>query len=492
MQKRINLKRIHSVELLLLGGRVSAALANQVRVEQTRWELDRLRDRIAAWVRRRRGLDRLGQYQTQLLALETALLGCLDGVEAALDTIDGSRPLGEVYADCRAADRRLALVGRVWEWFRSKFDQRDDPTLGPVLAAADEVVWSCYAEVFRNAAQMSGREVPSGPAPLPYIEPSYAPRAVVRDEPPAELRADAGDAVLREFLARLPIPVVGLPSACVEAPWWLVLLGHEVGHQVQSDLVPDWGLVAEFGTLLADAAGDEAAGRWRRWAAEVFADLCLLCCAGPWAVWAMVELELTDDRAMLAGNRARYPSPVARLELLAVAAGSLGLDGRAGLRGLDPRSLAAGGDGALLEHAAEDVALAARMAAAALGHRLGGLGTFAELYAFDAGDFRQGGAVDGWAWALRRPGLLFPEQSLRAARLLVCGAIAAWSQVASNPDAAERSDARAGLREALLPMLAQSREEATRAAEPSTLPDLGNLTQDLTKLLLERVRDRPG
>jgi hypothetical protein len=468
---------------------MSDRLAGRVRIEQTLDELDRLRSRIAGWVERRRGLDSLGQYRSQLAALETGLLGSLKGVAAGLDGIDAGRPTGEVYADCRAADRRLVLVGRVLEWFRSKFDQRDDPALAPVLAAADEVVWSCYAEVFRNAAEFSDGKVARGPAPLPYLEPEYAPRAVPRDEPPPELRADADDVILHEYLGRLPVPVVGLPIACIESPWCLVLLGHEVGHQVQADLVPDWGLVDEFGSLLATTANAEAAARrWRRWGSEVFADLCLVCSAGPWAVWAVTELELADQPTMLATNRPRYPSPVARLELLATAAEAVGLDGRAGLRGLDPRALAAGAGGVV----AEDVGLASPMAAAALGHQLGGLGSLTELYAFDADDFRPGGSVDGWTEALRTPALLFPEPSLRAARLLAAAATAAWGELASVPDAVQRAEARASLREALLPTIAQSREEATRATEPSALPDPARIGEDLAMLLMERVPDRPS
>jgi hypothetical protein len=467
---------------------MSDGQSKRIRIEQTRQEVDRLCRQVAEWARRRHARDPLGQYRTQLATLQTILTECLKGVRSMVEEIDGAHPTGEVYAACGAADRRLALVGRVFDWFRAKFDQRDDPDLRPVLAAADEVVWSCYAEVFRNAERLAGRTVRPGPAPLAYLEPEYAPRALPRDQPPPELRPDATDPVFRELLTRLPVPVIGVPMGAAEAPWWLVLLGHEVGHHVQNDLVPDWGLVEEFGRLLEAAArdgsagNDQAATRWRRWAGEVFADICLACSAGPWGVWVVVELELTDDRAMVASNRARYPSPVARLGLLAEVAGTLGLDGRVALREVEPEKLAAGDP-----TATADLDLTSGLAVAALGHSLGGLGTFGELYAFDPNDYRPGGTVDHWARALRSPALLFPEPTLRAARLIASGGIAAWSEVAALPDLGERAEAREALRDGLLGVLAQSREEDTRAADPSGLPDPIRLGQELARHLIERI-----
>lgn len=475
----------------------SDRLANQVRIEQARQELDSLGGQIADWARQRREKDRVQQYHTQLGVLRTALVGCLRGLRAGLDRIDDTRPTGEVYADCRAYDRRLALVGRMWEYFKSKFDQRDDARLGPVLAAADEVVWSCYAEVFRNAAYRSGGELAPGPAPLPYIEPEYAPRAITRGEPPVQLRVDASDDALGEYLRHLPIPVVGLPPACVNSPWWLVFLGHEVGHHLQNDLVANWGLLDSFGRLLRataldgeGATGEAAAERWQRWGSEVFADICSVCSAGTWAVWAMVELELADDPTMLASNRPRYPSPVVRLELLAQVADALGLDGQAGLRGVSPADLAARATGRARPTLQEDLELVPRIVAAAMSQPLMGVCTFEQLYSWDAKEFLPGGRVDGWAHALRVPGLLFPERSLRAARLVAAGAVAAWAEVARMPDGAGRAAEQVSLKQNLLSVLAQSREEGTRAASTELVPQAQRIGERLAGLLLEKIPDR--
>jgi hypothetical protein len=58
----------------------SDRLANQVRIEQARQELDSLGGQIADWARQRREKDRVQQYHTQLGVLRTALVGCLRGL----------------------------------------------------------------------------------------------------------------------------------------------------------------------------------------------------------------------------------------------------------------------------------------------------------------------------------------------------------------------------------------------------------------------------
>jgi hypothetical protein len=294
-----------------------------------------------------------------------------------------------------------------------------------------------------------------------------------------------------QFVDRIPFPVIGLPLTWVEAPWWLLLLSHEVGHYLQFDLVPDYGLVQEFRELVETAAGPaDRQVRWGAWSKEIFADLCLLCTGGPWGIWSLVEQTLADESAMLTADGA-FPQPVARLELMAAAAAELGVDGHAGLRGIDPRRLANDAGGA----ATLDVTVAPWIAMHAVGHRLGGLGTFAELFAFDPSDFRPGGSVHRWARALRAPGSFVRESPVRSARVIACGGVAAWSEVAAIADAAEREDARAMLREALLHELIQDREDAggaTRAAEPSAVPDPSNLVTARSPILLESFKTSCG
>ena len=468
-------------------------LTKRVRIEESYRALRGLQGQIAAWADRRQRQDVLDQYRAHVSVLKDFLLAVLDDLAAELDGIDSGRPVGEVYTECRRADDRLGLVERLWVWFRAMFDQRDDPVFGPLLAAANEVVWSCYAGVFDRAAAISGREVPRGLVPLPYIEFRSAPVATPQDLAPWDLRPPRGDDFVSQLADRIPLPLIGLPLTWVEAPWWLLLLSHEVGHRLQLDLVPEYGLVQEFREQVEATPGPfpaERRARWGAWSQEIFADLCLLCTGGPWGIWTVVEQVLADERTMLT-ERGAFPQPVARLELLATAATELGVDGHAGLRGVDPRRLATDAGGA----ATVDVAVAPWIAAQAVSHRLGGLGTFAELFAFDSSDFRPGGSVQWWARALRAPGSFIRKQSARSGRVIACGAVAAWSEVAAIADAAEREDARAMLREALLHELIQGQEAAegaTRAAEPSAVPDPSYLVTELRQLMLAEFSQLGG
>jgi hypothetical protein len=460
-------------------------LTNRVRIEESHQAVSGLQGQIEGWADRRRRLDVLHQYRAHVNVLESVLLPVLKALAAALDRIDSARPVGEVYLECRRTENRLALVGRIWEWVRAKFDQRDDPLFGPLLAAADEVIWSCYAGVFDNAMVASGREIHRGLVPLPYIEFRSFPMTIPPHLGPPDLRLPKDDEIMGQFLEQLPLPFIGLPRAWVEAPWWLLLLGHEVGHQIQFDLVPELGLVEEFAELMgatATGGGDAAAPRWRQWSREIFADLCLLCTCGQWGIWCMTEQVLADERLMLAGSDF-IPPAVTRLALLTTAATKLGVDGHAGLRGIDPVRLAADSDSAVIL----DLALVPPIATSALDHRLGGLGSFTELFAFDPSDFQPGGSVHRWAKALRTPGSFISESPVRSGRLIACGAVAAWSEVAAITDAAERKNARAMLREALLHELTQNQkvvQGATRATEPSAVTDLSHLVMELRQLTL--------
>lgn len=482
---------------------MASRLTNQVRIEQTRSELDHLQKEIGDWLENCRKKDKLQQYHTQLNVLEKALDGSLGGLRSALDSVADDQLSGEVYASCRAYDKRLVLVQRVWAYFRSKFDQRDDPYLKQVLAAADEVVWSCYAEVFKNASFHSQREVSRGPAPLPYIEPQYSPQAIPRDEPPPDLKSDNNDDLLYEYLKRLPIPIVSLPPVCAEEPWWLIYLGHEVGHHLQYDLMPNLGLIDNFGQLLQETALSDpdpkcdagGAQRWRSWGKEIFADICSVCSMGPWAVRAMVELELADDRTMLKRNKPRYPSSVVRLDLLAHVADVLGLDGRAALGGNVQLEKLVNGpplmeDNRDLRQAiAEDLKMIPKIVDIVMKKSLVDLGRFKDFYDWNVADFRPGGSVYNWAQDLRNPANLYPEKSLRAARMLISGAVAAWTEVAAIDDATKRQEAREQLAKSLLPVLAESREEGTRATEPIAEPEITNLGDQLTQMLLQTIPD---
>ena len=301
---------------------MSGDLLRQVRIEQSCRRLDRLAAAADEWIGQRHKEDVTGQHATQLDVLRTAVVGPLAELRTVADGLSAVCATGRVYAACRTSDTRAELVRRVFTYYQGKLDQRHDKSLEPVLRAADEVVWSCWAEPFRNAIYRDPA-MTMRPAPLPYIESQYSPAAVPRDDPPADLVAERDDPVLVRYLERLPIPLIALPAVCADDPWWLAYAGHEVGHHLQHDLAENWSLVKAFGSLAeaaSRAAGDADPARWRTWSAEIFADICSVYAMGPAAVYGIVQLELDDADKMMRG-KAKYPPPLVRLGLMAAVAG---------------------------------------------------------------------------------------------------------------------------------------------------------------------------
>ena len=456
---------------------MNGALLREVRIEQSCRRLDRLREAAGEWIGRWRGDDAKGQYATQLDVLRLAVVDPLAELRTMAGGLSAADDTGRVFAACRTSDTRAELIRRVFAYYQEKLDQRRDRSLGPVLRAADEVVWSCWAEPFRNARHRDPA-LAMRPAPLPYIEAQYSPAAVPRDDPPAGLTAERDDPVLIAYLERLPIPVIALPAVCADDPWWLAYVGHEVGHHLQHDLADNWGLVKAFGSL-AEAAGREAGeaepARWRTWSAEIFADICSVHTMGPAAVYGIVQLELDDADKMRQG-KAKYPPPLVRLGIMAAVAGRLGLDVTAALEpaGLDLAGL-------------PQAAVIAALADAALADPLDGRGPFRTLLGWDPGAFAVRGTIAGLRDGLRDRAPLRVRPGIRSARQLTSAAVAAWEEIASLPDPGQREAARGELAGRFLPAVLAGREEGTRAAAGQGAPGTAHLPADLTRLLIESI-----
>jgi hypothetical protein len=465
-------------------------LASRVRIAESIAALDRLECDVRRWIGLRRARDTLLQYATPLTTLEWTLLGAVASLQDEAGALPPRLALGDLHARAANLDERAALVRKVWAWFQAKFDQRDrtdDQRLTAVLAAADEVVWSCWKEAFESAALSGGPVAERGPAPLPYIDPEGGAEAFVRDEPPPGLGASDADQALGRFLVRLPVPVVRLPVGCLDSPWWLAMLPHEVGHHLQYDLLPDAALVAEVGEVVAGAVGGDRAeaARWRGWSRELFADACALLALGPAAINVTLQVELGGEAALLNHARGHYPAPAVRLALLAAEAERLGLDPRPALGGFgDPAALAASphvaGAGpatdplaARRERVRGDLAHVPKVAAALLEAPLGGLGPLPRLFRFEAAHHGPAGRYARWADTIER-GAARPTPTLRAAREAVAGAVLAWRKLATIADDGERDRALAVLAEDLPPLLAASRSAGSRAGDGEGAPkDLG-------------------
>ena len=284
------------------------------------WESEaewrRLKRELDAWRARRMRADALGQHRSQLDAAYTLVDRVLAELRVAMASLSGTG--GAVAEQARVHDRRLAWLRRLWDFFRERFDQRDDPALAAVLTAADEVVWSCHREPFAALVSPAGTE--SGPPPLPYVEPSMTPEVFPNGLVPGALRRDIDAPFLRRALDQLPFAVVRVPASCVTAPWWLIHLGHEVGHVVDARLLGYAERAAIVQSIGLDA---RAVDDWTQWSGETFADIYAALMHGQWALWALAAAETHDAAAMVA-RRDSYPPPIVRLLVMAHACSALG------------------------------------------------------------------------------------------------------------------------------------------------------------------------
>ena len=408
-----------------------------MRIEEADDAVRRLRDEIGGWFDRKSRTDASGQFETQLKALRATVGPVLDAIVAELAGVAPAEGSGRVYAACRLAERRAEFVRRYWSWYAAKWDQRDHPRLGPVLRAADEVVWSCWTAPFTAVLR------DPDPAPLAYLEPHFTPRAIPRVQPPPDLRE--ADLVLRDALRILPVPVLGLPTACAARPWWLVHIAHESGHHVEHDLSP--GLRAAFAEMVAAAAASAGASdeQWRAWHDEVFADAFSVLAVGRSAAWATGELieAPTTEREVA---RPGYPPAAVREATMAAV-----LDRAGGVHGED------GGAPSAVARAVVDTALD--------GHP-----PLPRLCDFDATRFREDGEVARWRAAWLAPDDPLPETRLRSARMAVAGAVEAWRTIAVEEDGDARRERTDSLAERLRLTLPECKPPGRRAAPPERAP----------------------
>jgi hypothetical protein len=404
------------------------------RVDRSARAARAVRGEVAAWFQVRADDARLGRFTGQLRLLADVLEEMFDALERSHQELEPAMDAGTGYERCRDLDRNLLVVQRLFAWYAAKYDQRRDDRNATTLAAADEVVRSCWTEPFVRIRQ------PAPPGPLAYLDSRFDAFATPRVSVPPDLRAPT-DALVAEFVAELPIPTVALPDSSRREPWWLVLAAHETGHHVQRELAGG-ALEADARTALRMAAGGQLADAWSRWALEAFADAWSVLMVGSAAAWAIDELQFGTPRTLLAepDDGGRYPPPAVRLALLAEVARAVGLEVPVGqpdaatvlaqVRAFPPSVVGPRSRTAAEEH----LAVVPRVAAALVGLPVAER-TLRDISGLDTRWFAPGGRVP--MWALQLGGLagteLTPVQPRHSARAVIAAGIAAYRAAAARP-----------------------------------------------------------
>ena len=426
--------------------------------------LDRLRDDVRLWQTHRTESDLRGQYRTQLNALVSELEQATCALRQEVSTVSAISCNGDYFTALLAHDRRAIWLRSAWSYYRDRFDQRDDPSLGPTLRAADEVLWSCYKPFFSAVA------VPA--APLCCVDSAYVPSALRPDQARHLLgRTDEVDrGPLAPFLKTLPIPILRLPASVVSAPWSLALIAHETGHFIQR-AVPDaealyvW-LEKHIVACVAQEGGNDAdVSDWRAWTEEIFADLYASVTVGKWAIWALAPWMLGPSSFVLARQRS-YPSPLVRLRLLAAACDAIGVEGASALCD----EIVGDGVATVEDKRVElDLRVAARVGQHVLAALPDKMGALPDRVNFFAREHCDGQAVEKWAAALSGGPARDDNNELRTARLVAAAALQA-SHTAAQLEPAAQADALAALRERVPARIAACFEKGKRDAPADSRP----------------------
>jgi hypothetical protein len=453
-----------------------------LRKAQTLFEAQRLGEELQSWNLRRRDTDcdasggYRGQYETQRELITAEVAAALAAVrEQASNLSAAGASAGEVYERLARIDRQIIWIRYAWDFYRLRFDQRDDPALAAVLKAADEVTWSCFKPAFRKAG------VKRPPAPLPCIELDYAPSTLLSTHAHVlERPNDAEEGPLTDFFATLPVPLLRLPPTVVTCPWNLAIIAHEAGHAVYPHVTEGGGfpgaLQAWIEAAVSRAGGDsEEQARWGTWAIEIFADSHAVLMMGSGAVWTIAQLEFGTE-ALMNARRSHYPSARVRLNLLVRFAERAGLiNTGSALESLGLRER-------IESTSALDAAIAEEVSRLAVIQLPGQRESLAEAVAFRVSDFESGDAqraspVEEWSRALLGIRPKSDETELRSARLVTAGAVRAACDLARKGED-DRSEL-AALCKAAVERIARCAEAGKRAAPAAPRPAAGGLARRL-------------
>lgn len=275
---------------------------------------DGLRDEFAGWRALSRKEKPFEKQFTQVRRIQTTLRPLRDEIRKALNDATPESALTQGWT----IERKILAVYRIWEFFRSRWSQRQG-RLKCVLSAADEFAWACYAPALKSAVGGPTR-VPAKEPPLVYFNGSLSPFAVPRDfsfrgeDVPNEPLTGP---LLQEILKKLPIPVVGIPWSQGGYIADALVIGHEVGHLVAYD----FDLKQDLADALQRASlKTEHQPAWSAWMDEVFADIHGTLAAGPAFAETLIEFLSRDEKTITNQVRdetswGRYPTDTLRVLL---------------------------------------------------------------------------------------------------------------------------------------------------------------------------------
>jgi len=267
------------------------------KLDELNHKLESLTNEFAYWRAKSQELNPLQKHNSQIHRITLQLDQVKSGISKELDELSKSTG-AKVLSQVREVERDILEVHRIWEFFRSKFVLRGVEWFSPYLVAADELAASAYSAARENYNyQKVSKEALKAP-PLVFFNGGSSPYTMPQS---LGYKAEvvAGEELQNvgswELLKALPIPVIGIPWFQVQHLPDILVIAHEVGHDVEQD----FQLTGTISTLLEAAMQkenfpDDHRKAWRAWLRESFADLYGNCVAGPAFVGSLLDFLATD------------------------------------------------------------------------------------------------------------------------------------------------------------------------------------------------------
>lgn len=264
-----------------------------------------LQHELLEWQNRSRAHQQLARHWSQIRRISGQLEKLENLISSELSSLESD---ADLLARCAEFEIMMLQVHGIWEFFRSKFSLRTIEWLVPYLSAVDELAWHCYLPAQESVPLNSEFKHDLKAPPLVFFTEYEVPFTQLRKQP-FELDGIAAHQFrhpsFRVILQELPVPVIALPWLQSRHLPGAILVGHEVGHNVEND----FELADTIRGLLKQhtyrSEHDIPASRekaWLDWSSEVFADIYATLALGPSFVMTFIDF-LAADKSFIETER---------------------------------------------------------------------------------------------------------------------------------------------------------------------------------------------
>ena len=257
-------------------------------------KLDSLAREFKHWRDESENFKPLQKHHTQIRRITYQLEGMHTAILAELKTVSEGKE-ENILSKARELEMDILEVHRIWEFFRSKLVLRSVGWFNPYLVAADEYAWACY-----EAAQLKLKADHVGSTlkqpPLVFFNGDASPYTMPRNrrfEAEQVEDVEIQNITAKAVLEALPVPVIGIPWFQVQHLPDALVIGHEVGHDVEED----FRLTRSIESLLEKGMENVPKAHWpawQSWLSEIFADVYGNLAAGPAFVESLLDFLATD------------------------------------------------------------------------------------------------------------------------------------------------------------------------------------------------------